>query len=579
MSTSDLLAQRPGQLGSLLVRAGLITQPQLEESLREQTRTRQRLGEILIERKLIQEQDVLQALAGQLQLQAYDPSRHRVEPAVLDLIPIEIARRYSALALERQGDRLIVAMSDPTDILALDRLRALSGCEIHILLAPASTISQGIERHYARIRGTRNVEEAMAEAVVELRDASASEEALDADEAERSAQDAPIIKLVEEIIGQALNERATDIHVEPQESMLIVRYRVDGLLTTAITPPRSVMTGLTTRIKILANLDIAEQRKPQDGRFTVRSGGREVDVRVSSIPTIHGEKMVLRLLEKGGFHLSLRDLGFSESDYETFIKSIHEPYGMVLLSGPTGSGKTTTLYAGLLELRSESVNITTVEDPVEYQIARVNQVQVNAKKNVTFATALRSFLRQDPDVMMVGEIRDSETAEMAIRAALTGHMVFSTIHANDACSTVTRLLSMGPDPFQAGSALTLVAAQRLVRRNCPHCQTEYRPGDKVMSAIGELAAVCERRGGTPLFLKGAGCVECRGRGYLGRVAIVELLRLDAELRWLVTQNAAPHKLRETAQSLGMKTLREAGVEKALSGETTLEEVLRVCLSD
>lgn len=566
------------ELGELLAREGLISQSQLEDALAEQTRTRQRLGEILRDRGLIHETDLLQALARQMGLRRFDPARDLVEAAALDLVSVETARRHLLLPIRVTDNLLTVAMSDPTDVVALDQLRTLSKREVEVLLAPGQTLEPSIERHYGRVEGSRGVKEALDEVALQMEGVQ-SEDILDEDEAKRRAEDAPIVKLVEQIIVQALNERATDIHIEPQEGGLVVRYRVDGLLYVALTPPAGVLTGLTSRIKILANLDIAERRKAQDGRFTVRLGGREVDIRVSSIPTIHDEKLVLRLLDKQSFNYALRDLGFSENDYDTFRAAIHQPYGMVLLSGPTGSGKTTTLYAGLLELRSETLNITTVEDPVEYQISRVNQVQVNPKKQVTFANALRSFLRQDPDVIMVGEVRDQDTAEMAVRAALTGHMVFSTIHANDAPATATRLVSMGVEPFQAASALSLVAAQRLVRRNCSHCLVEYEPPEELLLAMGNLAAAGEAGTTEVRFRKGEGCAECRGRGYLGRVAIIEMMRLDSHLRRLVAEKQPADALRSAAREAGMKTLKESGFDKVRQGVTTLEEVLRVCLSD
>jgi type II secretory ATPase GspE/PulE/Tfp pilus assembly ATPase PilB-like protein len=392
----------------------------------------------------------------------------------------------------------------------------------------------------------------------------------DADDAELRAEHAGIVNLVDQIIAQALQERATDIHIEPQEHSLIIRYRVDGLLDHALSPPRAVYTGTISRIKILADMDIAERRAAQDGRFTHRMPGHEVDVRVSAIPTIHGEKLVLRLLDKSGFNLNLPDLGFSTTDHQAFTKAIHQPFGMVLLSGPTGSGKTTTLYASLLELKNDTMNITTVEDPVEYQIAGINQVQVNERKNVTFATALRSFLRQDPDCIMVGEIRDHDTADIAIRAALTGHMVFSTIHANDAPSTATRLVSMGAEPFMAASALTLVAAQRLVRRVCAECAEACEPREELLMALGIDATPTDR------FVRGAGCAECSGRGYAGRVAIIERMSLTSGLRRLIGENRPTDEIRALALEEGLVTLRDNGIQKARDGVTTLDEVLRVC---
>ena len=568
---------RSQELGDLLLREGVLKPEHLEEALLEQLRTRERLGSILCRRGYIQESHLMNALAHQLGIRPFDSAQDGIETAALQMVSIEFARRHDLLPIRTSDGVFTVAMADPLDVVGLDDLRSLVKREIEILLAPSGALEKLRERHYGRVEDSRHVEEAVAQAVVELGVGDAEEE-LDEDEAKRRAEDAPIVKLVEQVIVQALNERATDIHIEPQEERLVIRYRLDGLLYDALRPPRGVYMGLSSRIKILANMDIAERRAPQDGRFTVRSGGHEVDIRVSSIPTIHGEKLVLRLLDKHGFNFSLTDLGFSESDYRAIIDAIHQPYGMVLLSGPTGSGKSTTLYSSLLELRSETLNITTVEDPVEYKIARVNQVQVNVRKQVTFAQALRSFLRQDPDVIMVGEIRDSETAELAVRAALTGHLVFSTIHANDAPSTAVRLLSMDVEAFQAASALNLVAAQRLVRRNCRHCLEQYEPSENLLSLLDNTMGMSEN-GTRRRFLRGKGCAECKERGYSGRIAIVEMMKLTPALRQLVSDNSPADAIRKVAAAEGMVSLRKSGFMKALEGMTTVEEVTRVCLTD
>ncbi|HEX7880514.1 MAG TPA: GspE/PulE family protein, partial [Candidatus Eisenbacteria bacterium] len=442
----------------------------------------------------------------------------------------------------------------------------------------ADDIAVARRKHYAELQGSLGVQEALAQATVELGpeyDDLGDSQEIDSEEALRRAQDAPIVNLVNKIVTQALVERATDIHVEPLPKSLIVRFRVDGLLADALTPPRGVYTGVMTRIKILSDMDIAERRKPQDGRFTVKMNGREVDVRVSTIPTIHGEKAVLRLLDKSGFDMSLTSLGFETDTLEIFRHAIHQPYGMVLLSGPTGSGKSTTLYAALLELKNQTLNITTVEDPVEYQIERINQVQVNDKKGVTFANTLRSFLRQDPDVIMVGEIRDRDTADMAVRAAMTGHMVFSTIHANDAPSTAVRLTTLGAEPFQAASALTLVVAQRLMRRNCTECLEPYKPPPELLSAL----RLDKGRAESMEFKHGKGCAVCRDRGYLGRVAIVEPLRMSPRIRTLIAEGSPADAVRRVGIEEGLLTLKEAGLRKVAAGLTTVEEVLRVCLAD
>jgi type IV pilus assembly protein PilB len=568
------------ELGDLLVRDGLISQPQLKEALAEQTRTHERLGEILCRGGLITQADLLDALSHQFGYRRFDPNRDIVDSFALDLIPLEFARRHNVLPIRLSDETLAVAMADPTDVEAIDHItRIASGTrrEVEILLAPAETLARARETSYGRIEGSRSVNQLIDRVVDEISEATAGDEEPDSNEAQLRAQDAGVVNLVNQIIAQAIQERSTDIHIEPLMRGLVIRYRLDGLLYDALKPPRAVHTGVISRIKILANMDIAERRAAQDGRFTYSQGGRDVDIRVSCIPTIHGEKLVLRLLDKSGFDFSLRDLGFSENDYQALRKAIHHPYGMILVSGPTGSGKSTTLYAGLLERRNDTVNIITVEDPVEYQIDRINQVQVNERKRVTFATALRSFLRQDPDVIMVGEIRDNETAEIAVRAALTGHMVFSTIHANDAPATAIRLLSMQVEPFMAASAMTLVAAQRLIRRNCRHCLEEYQPEPEVVMAMG-LPEVPVGDAPGP-FLRGSGCAACKGRGYLGRIAIVEMMPLSTGIRQLVAESRPAGEIRRLAIEQGMRTLRQSGWEKVRQGITTVDEVLRVCLSD
>ena len=567
--------KNPQGLGSLLLEAGLIDERQLAEALAVQAETHERLGAVLVGMNLVSEAQVAQLLSKQLEIRLFDPGRDTIQPDALNAVPPDLARKYNVLPLSFEGSTIRVAMADPLNLDALDDLRVVTGRKVTPLIGPESVVTEARERHYGRLEGSREVQEALQRATLELGVEETEDEDLDADEAKRRSEDAPIINLVNQVIEQAMKEGATDIHVEPHEHQLVIRYRVDGLLYDAITPPRRVYTGVMTRIKILADMDIAERRAPQGGRFTVRFGGKEVDIRVSTLPTIHGEKAVLRLLDKTDFNFSLDSLGFEPRDLELFQEAIRQPYGMILLSGPTGSGKSTTLYAGIQAIRDPAYNIMTVEDPVEYQMSRINQVQVNERKNVTFANALRTFLRQDPDVIMVGEIRDRETAEMAVRAAMTGHLVFSTIHANDAPSTAVRLTSLGVEPFQAASALTLVAAQRLVRKVCPYCAEPYEPPPEQLLAFGlHPEDVAEAT-----FRKGKGCGECKDRGYRGRTAIVELMRLDADLRDLVAQNAPADRIREAALARGMQTLKQSGLAKAMRGETTLDEVLRVCLSD
>ncbi len=564
-------------LGSILVDAGVVSEAQIEAALSEQDETHERLGEILARQGLLREEDLVRALADQLGCRRFDPARDGVESGALDLVSGAFARRRLVLPIRATASTLTVAMADPLDLETRDRLERLArrdDRDLEILVGSADEIVAACESGYGIIEGSQQVTSIVDRVVDEVRETQVVESEADEAEAQRRAQEAAVVELVDQIIVQARHERATDIHIEPFERKLLIRYRVDGLLNDALTLPKAVYTGTVSRIKILSHMDIAERRRAQDGRFTHGAEGRNVDIRVSAIPTIHGEKLVLRLLDKGNFDFTLQDLGFSPEDYAAFRKAIHQPYGLILLSGPTGSGKTTTLYCSLLELRDETTNITTVEDPVEYQIDRISQVQVNARKDVTFANALRSFLRQDPDVIMVGEIRDSETADIAVRAALTGHLVFSTIHANDAPATVTRLASMGADPFMAASALSLVAAQRLVRRNCRHCLEDYLPDPGTLMAMGLPAG-----GGGIAFKRGTGCAVCRGRGFDGRLAIVERMSLTPALRQMVSRGSPADEIRRLAVEQGMTSLRQSGLAKVRDGQTTLEEVLRVCASD
>jgi len=563
-------------LGSLLLEAGLIDDSQLARALSDQAETHERLGRVLTRLHFVSEADITRILSEQLHIPVFDPGHEKVTPEALALVPGDLARRYNLLPVHVENGRIRVAMADPLNLDALDDLRVTTGKTVEAMIGPESVIHDTRERHYSRLEGSREVQEALDLASLVLgEDEFSEEEELNAEEAKRRSEDAPIINLVDQMISQAVKEGATDIHVEPYERQLVIRYRVDGLLYDAVTPPRKVYTGVITRIKILAEMDIAERRAPQGGRLTKRLDGKEVDIRVSTIPTVHGEKAVLRLLDKTDFSYDLRSLGFEERELRMFQHAIRQPYGMILLSGPTGSGKSTTLYAALREIRTTALNIVTVEDPVEYHMSRINQVQVSERKNLTFSAALRTFLRQDPDVIMVGEIRDSDTAEIAVRAAMTGHMVYSTIHANDAPSTAVRLVSLGVETYQAASAMTLVAAQRLVRRVCSFCAEPYQPPEEMLLPFGLRAE--ELAGAT--FLRGVGCGECKDRGYRGRTALLELMAMDRDLRDLVAERASSDVLRREALAKGMRSLKQCGLTKALRGETTVEEVLRVCLEE
>ncbi len=574
-----MLTKAPS-LGQTLIRQGLITEQQLDEALAQQRQTRERLGEVLVRLGLVTDWDLQRALAEQLGHGLFDPNKETVEAQALELVSADFAREHQLLPVRVDDRHLVVAMVDPLDVEALDHLQRVASRidrDLEILLAPASVLDEAREANYRRLEGKRSVDQLIEKVVDEVGENDPDPTAAALAAVEDDADEAGIIDLVDKIIARAILERATDIHIEPLSDSLLIRYRVDGVLYDAVAPPRAVYASMLSRLKIMANMDIAERRAAQDGRFSFNRDGHEVDVRVSVVPTVHGEKMVMRLLDKSAFDYSLSDLGFSPEDLTSLQRAIHRPHGMILLSGPTGSGKTTTLYACLRELPGESLNITTIEDPVEYQIDRINQVQVNVRKNLTFANALRAFLRQDPDVIMVGEIRDQETAEIAIRASLTGHLVFSTIHANDAPSTAARLVSMGAEPFMAASALTLVAAQRLVRRSCPHCLQEYEPEGKTLMGLG---LTDEERGELPeRFVRGVGCPACQGRGYKGRVAVIERLEMSPAIRELVAARRPAGEIRRQAISEGMTTLLHNGLTKVREGITTVEEVLRVCASE
>jgi len=438
-----------------------------------------------------------------------------------------------------------------------------------VVIAGPSALERAINRLYGELKTSGQVEEAISGITIVAGNEEDAEE-VDLSEENVSEEDAPIVRLVNLILQEAIKERATDVHIEPQSDKVLVRIRTDGVLRQIMTPPISSLSGLTTRIKILASLNIAERRLPQDGRFTIKMKDREIDVRTSILPTIHGEKVVMRLLDKGDFQMDLTTLGFLEADQKIFKRWIQQPYGMVIISGPTGSGKSTTLYAALKHIKSEGINITTAEDPVEYQLGGINQIQVKEDIGLTFGSVLRSVLRQDPDVLLIGEVRDQETADIAVKFSLTGHLVFSTVHANDAPSTVTRLIDIGVPPFLAGSCLNLVMAQRLVRTVCPNCKEEYTPTEEELNRLGITG---EQLSNATLF-KGRGCVNCHHTGYYGRTGIFEILEVKQPIRRLIFSEANEEEIKEEAIKNGMISLRNAGINKVLQGVTTIDEILR-----
>jgi type IV pilus assembly protein PilB len=563
------------KLGEILLRQGHINQQQLDDALTRQKATRKRIGETLISLGYVAEEKVYAALSQQWQVpfisqdQLVDADRD-----VLQLVPEVFARQNHVVPLRYVDNSLLVAMSDPDDIVVIDQLEKLANHRIDVRLSAPSAILAAIENLYARIRKSEEVGEALGDLQF-FAQSDEDEEGLVDMTRTVGIEDAPVVKLVNLIIADAIKERATDIHFEIFDEGMVVRFRIDGVLQEMMRPPKASHPGIISRVKILSKLNIAEKRLPQDGRFTIRTTEKEIDVRVSVLPTIAGEKIVLRLLDKSGFAFSLTTLGFDEEQLMVFRRWIRQPYGMIIISGPTGSGKSTTLFAALQEIKSEEDNITTVEDPCEYHIPGVNQVQTKASIGLTFAHSLRSILRQDPDRLLIGEIRDEETADIAVKFSLTGHLVFSTVHANDAPATITRLLDIGVPPFLAGSCLNLVMAQRLVRKICEHCKYEYDPDDSELEVLGINREFLKGR----KFYRGRGCAHCRNTGYHGRTGIFELLEMKQNIRRLVFDNANQEDIRSMAVANGMIAMRDGAFRKIFKGVTTTHELLRVTVQE
>jgi type IV pilus assembly protein PilB len=565
------------RLGDLLVSEGLITPEQLARALVEQRGTPEKLGSILIRLGLIQEDQLTGFLSRQYGIPSIALSQLEVERDVLDFVPARIARKYEVLPVRRTGNTLTLAMADPTNVFAIDDVAFMTNLQVFPVVAPQSALRQAIERSYDVQAAT--LSDIIAEidgeiGPVEVIEGEERDAVLDVFELKESADQAPVVRLVNLLLVDAIVRGASDIHLEPYEKVLRVRFRIDGMLHEVMTPPRRLEPAIVSRVKIMANLDIAERRLPQDGRIKLRYNGRQIDFRISTVPTIHGEKTVMRLLDKEGLKLDLGDLGFDPWSLETFINAIHNPYGMILLTGPTGSGKTTTLYSAIQAINSPDINIVTAEDPVEYNLTGINQLQVHEGIGRTFAGALRSFLRQDPDVILVGETRDLETAQIAVRAALTGHRVFTTLHTNDAPSAVARLLDMGIPPFLVSSSLQVVVAQRLARKICSDCTQPFQMREDALTPYGHVVQGI----GTFTTYGGKGCPLCNFTGMRGRVALYEVMAVTPEIRELILREASTAELREVASSQGMKTLRQAGLLKLIEGVTTIEEVLRVTLA-
>jgi type IV pilus assembly protein PilB len=562
------------RVGELLVQKNLLSPEQLDRAREEAKLTGTRVGLQLTQLGFVGEDELAEAISGQYGVPTLNLDDFEVASEVIKLIPEDVATKHTIIPVNRAGATLIIATADPSNIFAIDDVKFLTGYNVEVVVAAEESIRRAIDRYYDT---SSSLDDVMADFDDDDFEVVSDEDALDVDELAKATEDAPVVKLVNLILTDAIKKDTSDIHIEPYEKDFRVRYRIDGLLYEVMKPPKKLKNALTSRIKIMADLDIAERRLPQDGRIKLKMGrNREMDYRVSVLPTLFGEKIVLRLLDKSNLQLDMTKLGFEAPQLADFQKTIHMPFGMVLVTGPTGSGKTTTLYSALSELNKTSENISTAEDPVEFNLTGINQVQMHESIGLNFAASLRSFLRQDPDIIMVGEIRDFETAEIAIKAALTGHMVLSTLHTNDAPSTINRLLNMGIEPFLVSSSVNCVVAQRLARRICSECKEEDPeiPSEKLERAglTPEEAANC-----TPV--KGAGCGQCAETGFKGRVAIYEVMVMGDTLREFVLNGASAAEIKQEAVRCGMNSLRRSALNKVMENVTTLSEVHRISSSD
>lgn len=562
------------KLGQILIKAGLLTEEKLKKALEVQHGTTKRLGEVLSEMGLVTPLDIATALSKQLGIPFASAASGLLSPrkgeGLEQLVPEDFARAYQVLPLSRTLNLLTVACVNPLDLIAMDNLSRISHCEINPVVTTKDDLDRAIDRFYG---GDTMLKEAIGQSY-ELGEGDGAvgetEETLDLDRLKQAAEDAPIIRLVDLIIRQAIKERASDIHIEPFRDRINLRYRIDGSLCEISPPARHLHPAIVSRIKILCKIDIAQKRLPQDGGFMMTMEGRTIDFRVSTIPTIYGEKVVIRVLDKSAALLDLNRLGFGEGQLAAFRQAIRDPYGLLLVTGPTGSGKSTTLYAALNEVRSPTRNILTIEDPVEYRLEGVNQVQIKPAIGLTFAAGLRAFMRQDPDIMMVGETRDLETAEICVRASLTGHLVFTTLHTNDAPSAVTRLVDIGIAPYLLSSTISLVVAQRLLRKLCERCKEAYEP----IQQIRDQLKLHE-----DLLYRAKGCEECTNSGYKGRFGVYEVMTMDRELRDTIAKGAPAHVLKDTAMRYGMSPLWDEGLKKVKAGLTSLEELEGVVALD
>jgi type IV pilus assembly protein PilB len=564
------------RLGELLTKAGLITSDQLKEALKAQKESGGKLGETLIRLGMVSEEDITECLSQQFGVPSINLAHFEIDAGVIKLIPSEVARKYNILPVNKTGATLTIAMADPTNVFAMDDIKFMTGYNVEPVVASELGIKQAIENYYgstAALELKKVMEDLQTSDNADL-EVLEEEDDLDVEALAAESEEAPVVKLVNLILTDAIKRGASDIHIEPYEKEYRVRMRVDGILYEVMNPPLKLRDAITSRVKILAKLDISEKRLPQDGRIKMKmklnERNKELDFRVSVLPTLFGEKIVMRLLDKDNLQLDLTKLGFEPESLSKFEEAIFKPWGMVLVTGPTGSGKTNTLYSALSKVNSPEVNIMTAEDPVEFNLLGVNQVQMKEQIGLNFATTLRSFLRQDPNIVLVGEIRDFETAEIAIKAALTGHLVLSTLHTNDAPSTINRLMNMGIEPFLVATSVHLIAAQRLVRRICAHCKETVDVNAQALMNLGYRKDEI----GTFSVSKGRGCEKCGNTGYKGRVGLIEVMAIDDDLREMILSGASAIELKKRAMENGMLTLRLSGLVKIREGVTTIEEVVR-----
>ena len=556
------------KLGEILVDGGLLTQKQLEEALPFQKKSNLKLGQFLVREGIVSESQIVDLVSNQLRLEKYRPDKYTIDVDLANLLPADIAHKYQAAPLKKNGLLLTIAMLDPLDINGLDAIEVHTNCEVEAIICTEHHLNQLLNSLYGTYAGIGGVLEDMEEMEI---DKSAEEKTSLTEDVEVSslqgmAEEAPVVRLVNSILSQGVRESASDIHISPEKDSVQVRFRVDGRLHEVPAPPKSMFLPIISRLKILANMDIAVSRIPQDGRFTVKMKNKDINIRASTIPSIYGENMVLRLLDSSNSVYSLERLGMSEKDYQKLDSMIGRPYGMILSTGPTGSGKSTSLYSILKKINQPDINIITVEDPVEYRIEKIRQVQLNRKAGMTFASGLRSILRQDPDVIMVGEIRDSETANIAVQAALTGHRVLSTLHTNDSAGAITRFVDMGIEPFLVASVMIVSFAQRLVRTTCPSCKTSYQPPEEALKFWG-LDNLKNAN-----FQQGKGCFSCMHTGYKGRTGVYEVLIINEVVQDLILKRASAHEIIRAVKETGeFSTLKENAAEKVIQGITSLEE--------